>query len=149
MENSLDYKELFFKKEYGNLGLVTLPFAFLFVFYTVYVGLYSLYTFLKHTADVFSRWLTVGIHPNMPTFDFFYFNTTTTSFIVMVMFSFFLVVLYIGNKLSNDRQQFYKNFPFFIVLYPFFVPLFLGRALFDTFTNRKNEWVLQDTKRVS
>lgn len=149
LENSLDYKELFFKKEYGNLGLVTLPFAFLFVFYTVYVGMYSLYAFLKQMADNIERVLTVGFHPKMPTFDLFYFNTTTTSFVIMVMFSLFLLVLYIGNSLSSDRQQFYKNFPFFIVLYPFFVPLFLGRAVFDTFTDRKNEWVLQDTKHTS
>jgi cellulose synthase/poly-beta-1,6-N-acetylglucosamine synthase-like glycosyltransferase len=147
LENSLDYKELFFKKKYGNLGLVTLPFAFLFVFYTVYVGLYSFYAFLKHMADVLSRWLTVGIHPRMPTFDLFYFNTTTISFVMMVMFTLFLLVLYIGNSLSDDKQEFYKNFPIFIVLYPFFVPLFLARAVFDTFTNRKNEWVLQDTKK--
>ena len=147
LENSLDYKELFFKQRYGNLGMITLPFAFLFVFYTVYVGIYTVYTFLKHTTDSISRWMTVGIHLKMPTFDLFYFNTTTISFVMMVMFSLFLVVLYVGNMLSSDRQQFYKNFPFFIILYPIFVPLFLGRAVFDTFTNRKNEWVLQDTKK--
>ncbi len=147
LENSLDYRELFFKKKYGNLGLITLPFAFLFVFYTVYVAFVAVYSFINEMSNVVSRWLTVGIHPSVPTFDMFYFNTQAMSFVAMIMFMLFLVVLYIGNTLSSDRQQFYKNFPFFIVLYPIFVPLFLGRALFDTFTHRKNEWVLQDTKK--
>jgi cellulose synthase/poly-beta-1,6-N-acetylglucosamine synthase-like glycosyltransferase len=147
LENSLDYKELFFKKEYGNFGMFTLPMAFLFVFYTLYGAAFSLYILGSHLADVLSRWMTVGVHFQMPRFDIFYFNTTAMSFIIMVMLTMFLLVLYIGNILSDDKQEFYKNFPVFLIVYPLFVPLFLGRAVFDTFTNRKNEWVLQDTKK--
>jgi hypothetical protein len=58
----------------------------------------------------------------------------------------FLFVLYIGNLLSDDKQEFYHNFPVFFILYPLFVPFFLGRAVLDTFMKRKNEWVLQDNK---
>ena len=39
------------------------------------------------------------------------------------------------------------HFPIFFILYPLLVPLFLTRAVFDTLANRKNEWVLQDTKK--
>ena len=69
------------------------------------------------------------------------------SFLVMLMFTMFLLVLYISNMLTDDRQQFYRNFPIFFILYPFFVPLYLGRAVFDTFFKSKNVWVLQDTKK--
>ncbi len=146
LENSLDYKELFFKKEYGNFGMVTLPLAFLFMFYGLYAAIFSVYTLFSQLSTYISRWLTVGFHFRMPVFDIFYFNTTMMSFVVMVMLSMFLLVLYIGNTLSDDKQQFYRNFPIFFILYPIFVPLFLGRAIFDTFTKRKNVWVLQDTK---
>jgi hypothetical protein len=92
--------------------------------------------------------MSVGIHPKMPTFDIFYFNTTITSFVVMVMLTMFLMTLYFGNELSDDRQEIYHNFPYFFFLYPMIVPFFLGRAVFDTFAKRKNEWVLQDTKKT-
>lgn len=147
LENSLDYKELFFKKEYGNFGMFTLPMAFLFMFYGLYAALFSLFSLISQLAIVFNRWLTVGIHPSVPTFDIFYFNTTVMSFIIMVMLTMFLLVLYIGNTLSDDKQEFYHNFPIFFVTYPIFVPLFIGRAIIDTFMKRKNEWVLQDTKK--
>jgi cellulose synthase/poly-beta-1,6-N-acetylglucosamine synthase-like glycosyltransferase len=146
LENALDYKELFFKKEYGNFGMFTLPMAFMFVFYGLYAALFALYTSGKELATSLERWATVGIHPQLPTFDIFYFNTNVMSFLIMVMFTMFLLVLYISNTLTDDRQQFYKNFPFFFLIYPFFVPLFLGRAVFDTFFKKKNVWVLQDTK---
>ncbi len=146
LENSLDYRELFFKKEHGNFGMFTLPIAFLFVFYGLYAAFYMAYLFISHWVDVVQRWMTIGIHPSMPIFDLFYFNTALITFIAMVMLTMFLLTLYIGSILSDDKQEFYHNFPIFFVLYPLFVPLFLFRAVFDTFTNRKNEWVLQDNK---
>jgi cellulose synthase/poly-beta-1,6-N-acetylglucosamine synthase-like glycosyltransferase len=148
LENSIDYRELFFKKEYGNFGMFTLPVAFLFVFYGLYAAAYSVYVVISHYVEVFTRWMSVGIHPQLPTFDPFYFNTTLTSFVVMVMLTMFLFTLYIGNTLSDDKQEFYRNFPYFFFLYPLLVPLFLSRAVFDTFMKRKNEWVLQDTKQI-
>jgi cellulose synthase/poly-beta-1,6-N-acetylglucosamine synthase-like glycosyltransferase len=146
LENSLDYRELFFKKEYGNFGMFTLPMAFLFVFYGLYAAFFSVYTIVSHLSSVVEKWITVGIHPQIPSFDFFYLNTTGMSFVIMVMLTMFLLTLYIGNLLSDDKQQIYRNFPVFFILYPLFVPLFLGRAVIDTLIKRKNVWVLQDTK---
>lgn len=149
LENSLDYREIFFNQKYGNFGMFTLPMAFVFVFYGLYAALFALYTVLKHYTEVVSRWLSVGIHPRLPTFDLFYFNTTFITFVIMVMFTMFLFTLYISNTLSEDRQEIYRNFPVFFVIYPLLVPLFLGRAVFDTLTKRNNVWVLQDTKKIS
>lgn len=148
LENALDYRDLFFKKKYGNFGMLTLPMAFLFIFYGLYASLFSFYLILSDFFDRISRWITIGIHPRIPEFDIFYMNTDTMSFIVMIMLTLFLITLYIGSVLSDDRQQFYRNFPVFFVLYPLFVPVFMARAVFDTFTKRKNEWSLQDTKQV-
>ncbi len=147
LENSLDYRDMFFKKEYGNFGMFTLPVAFLFVFYGLFAIIFAVYSVLSHYVDVLTRWMTIGIHPRIPDFDLFYVNTTVFSFVVMVMLTLFLLVIYIGTILSDDKQELYRNFPVYFFIYPFFVPLFLGRAVFDTLTKRKNEWVLQDTKK--
>lgn len=147
LENALDYKELFFKKKYGNFGMFTLPMAFLFMFYGLYAALFVMYGFIKMIALRVEEWMTVGVNPGFPQFDIFYFNTAVMTFIAMIMLTMFLVVLYIGNVLSDDKQELYKNFPFFFFLYPIFVPFFIGKAIFDTFGKRRNEWVLQDTKQ--
>lgn len=147
LENSLDYRDLFFKKEYGNFGMFTLPVAFIFVFYGIYAVFFMVYVLISHWVDVAEKWLTIGIHPKLPQFDIFYFNTTTLAFLGMVMFTMFLLVLYIANTLSDDKQEFFRNFPIYFFFYPMFIPFILIRAVFDTLTNRKNEWVLQDNKR--
>lgn len=149
LENSLDYREIFFNKKYGNFGMFTLPMAFLFVFYGLYAAAFTFFIAVKHYTTVIDRWISVGIHFDIPSFDVFYINTTLIAFIAMVMLSMFLFMLFVGNLLSDDRQEFYKNLPTFFLSTPLLLPLFVmmfSRAIFDTFTNRKNEWVLQDTK---
>lgn len=147
LENSIDYRDLFFKKEYGNFGMFTLPMAFLFVFYGVYAAFFLVYSVINHYMSTVHQWLSVGIHPHLPTFDIFYINTTLLSFIAMVMFSMFLCTIYLGHVLSDDKQEIYRNFPFFFFIYPLFGIVLFPRAVFDTFAHRKNEWVLQDTKK--
>ncbi len=147
LENSLDYREIFFKKKYGNFGMFTLPAAFAFVFYGLYAFLFTFYAFVSNWSKAVERWLTVGFHPHVPAFDIFFFNTNVIAFLGMVMFSMFLLALYIAQTLSDDKQEFYRNFPIYFFFYPLFVPFILGRAVFDTLTNRKNEWILQDTKK--
>ncbi len=147
LENSLDYKELFFKKKYGNFGMFTLPMAFLFVFYSLYIGFYFVYTSASKYWQLINQWMVVGIHPALPTFDMFYFSTSILSFAVMVMLTMFLFTIYIGNTLSEDKQELYRNFPYFFILYPLLGIVLFPRAVFDTLANRKNEWVLQDTKK--
>ncbi|MEZ0208740.1 MAG: glycosyltransferase, partial [Candidatus Paceibacterota bacterium] len=147
LENAMDYKQLFFKKEYGNFGMFTLPMAFMFVFYGLYASVFVLYSAVRAWLQAFERWTTVGIHPHIPQFDLFYLNTNFMFFLAMFTFTMLLLVIYIANTLTDDRQQFYRNFPIFFLLYPFFVPLYLGRAVFDTFFKIKNVWVLQDTKK--
>jgi cellulose synthase/poly-beta-1,6-N-acetylglucosamine synthase-like glycosyltransferase len=147
LENSIDYRELFFKKEYGNFGMFTLPMAFLFVFYGVYVAFFFFYTTTKHYIRLMNEWVSVGIHPRFPTLDLFYFNTTIISFLAMVMITMFLFTIYIGRTLSDDRQELYHNFPLFFFIYPLFGLILFPRAVFDTLTHRKNEWILQDTKK--
>lgn len=150
LENSLDYKELFFKKEYGHFGMFTLPLAFTFVFYGLYAAGFTLYSMIAHSTSTVNRLLLTGVHFTVPNFDLFYFNTTLIGFVAMSMISMFLFMLYVGNTLSDDRQEFYRNLPTYFLTSPILLALFVmlfSRAIFDTFTHRKNDWVLQDTKK--
>ena len=146
LENAIDYKEMFFKKEYGNFGMFTLPGAFIFVFYGVYVAFFILYNLIIEIISTVERLRIVGAHIPSFSFDIFYLSTSTISFLSMVMLTAFLFVLYVASELSDDSQQFFRNFPIFFVMFPLLVPLYITRAVFDTVFHRKNEWVLQDTK---
>ena len=146
LENALDYKEMFFKKEYGNFGMITLPVAFIFTFYEVYVFIYIIYHFIDNIIVRLVRWNTVGLTFHMPTFDLFYATSSMIAFVGMVTFTMFIFVIVVARELTSDKQDFYKNFPIFFLLFPTFVGIYISRAVFDTLFRRKNQWVLQDNK---
>ncbi len=146
LENALDYREMFFKRKYGNFGMVTLPVAFIFTFYEVYVAFYMLYHFVQNIYGHYEKWSTVGISLNIPVFDAFYADTSTLSFVGLVTFTMFLFVIFVARELTSDKQDFYKNFPIFFIFFPFFVGVYITRAVFDTIFKRRNDWVLQDNK---
>ena len=150
LENSLEYKEMFFNKSYGNFGMFTLPLAFLFVFYGLYAALYACYGLINHYISKVDRWMSVGIHPQLPTFDLFYVNTTILGFLAMVALTMYLFMLFMGNELSDDKQELSRNFPIYFLSTPILLPIFVmifSRAIIDTFFKRKNNWILQDTKK--
>lgn len=148
LENAIDYREMFFKKEYGNFGMFTLPGAFVLVFYGVYVSFFILYNIVNLVINLIVRFITIGIHMPTFSFDIFYLDTSMISFLAMVMLTVLLFVLYLASELSDDNQQFFRNFPVFFVMFPILVPIYISRAVFDTMFHRKNEWILQDTKMV-
>lgn len=150
LENSLEYKEMFFNKSYGNFGMFTLPLAFLFVFYGLYAALYACYGLINYYVTKVDRWMSVGIHPQLPTFDLFYVNTTILGFLAMVALTMYLFMLFMGNELSDDKQELSRNFPIYFLSTPILLPIFVmifSRAIIDTFFKRKNNWILQDTKK--
>ncbi len=146
IENALDYRHMFFKKKYGNFGLVTLPVAFIFTFYEVYVFFYVVQRFVSNLYEKYVRLSTVGFTWGKPSFDLFYMSSTTLAFVGMVTLTLFIFVLVVARELTSDKQDFYKNFPIFFFLFPIFVGVYVTRAVFDTFFKRRNEWVLQDNK---
>ncbi len=146
LENALDYKHMFFKKKYGNFGLVTLPVAFIFTFYEVYVFFYILYLFFTNLYEKYVRLATVGFTWGAPNFDLFYMSSTTLAFVGMVTFTLFIFVFVVASELTSDKQDFYKNFPIFFIFFPYFVGIYVTRAVFDTLFKRRNDWVLQDNK---
>lgn len=146
LENALDYKDLFFKKSYGNFGMFTLPGAVIFVFYTVYATAFFLYHGVSFLYEKSKHLYLVGVEPLTFNFDPFYLNTSTMSLIGFVMFGGFILVLAIAQELTNDRQEFLKNFPFFLLIFPFLGPVYMTKAVYDTMMRREAVWALQDNK---
>ena len=120
--------------------------SFIFTFYEVYVFFYLIYHFVLNMYQRYERLSAVGFVWTKPSLDLFYMDSTTLSFVGMVTFTLFIFVLVVARELTSDKQDFYKNFPVFFLLFPTFVGIYITRAVFDTLFKRRNEWVLQDNK---
>jgi biofilm PGA synthesis N-glycosyltransferase PgaC len=140
LKNALDYRFVFFKREYGNFGLVVMPLACFSIFSIAYISGSIVFDTIKSIAERIIKWQTVGFHFHLPTFDPFFFNTNVlvtagaTAFIAGFFF------LFIGSKLSNTKRFLSKELALYLALYHVIVPLWVMKSLWNLVFARETTW---------
>jgi cellulose synthase/poly-beta-1,6-N-acetylglucosamine synthase-like glycosyltransferase len=146
LENAWDYRDMFFKKEYGHFGMFTLPVASTFIFYVLYAMSFTLFNTVRLWSIRIEEYLYTGIH--VPTFNFdpFYLSTD----ILMVQSIFLLtmlgIILTISRGIANDKSNLFMNLIFYILLYPIIGSAFVFISVYKFLFNKENKWHIQDNK---
>jgi cellulose synthase/poly-beta-1,6-N-acetylglucosamine synthase-like glycosyltransferase len=145
MQNSLDYKDMIFRPKYGNIALFTIPFAWLGILSVLYLAGLSIYYFVKFMYTEIHNLMITG-------FDFswswslqdyvnrLFFSTDTISLLAIPLMISGCIFLYMGHRMSLEGSRNWRYLIYFILLWEFLVPLWIGRALFNTLTNRSITW---------
>ena len=140
IENAIDYKALFFKKEYGNIAFFTLPFAAVSIMTVIGTICLTVWNVVERIYNFILRIMTIGFHFNFH-FDpsFIYFSTKTSLFVGLTVIALMLTLLVIGRKIS-DEKLFSKEIIYFIIIYPFIAPLWVGKSVYNTIFGKKTKW---------
>lgn len=142
IQNSIDYRFMFFKKEYGNLGIFILPMAGLSIFSGIYILGNLVYTVLFKAYESIIKIQTVGIHFGIPdiTFDIFSVNTEFLAIASLMTLFLTLTLLYISRRLSEGKFVINMELIYFMTLYTLIAPLWLARAVFRTIIRSRPNW---------
>ncbi len=140
LNNIIDYRYIFFKKRYGNLGTYILPMAA----FSVFSALYFFFTFIakavEGTADALQKIATIGFSWPSPSFDWFFLKTDAQMFLVAAIIALSVFIIYISRKMTEGKFRFSMDIIYFMCLYGFLVPWWLMKALYDTAFGRKISW---------
>jgi cellulose synthase/poly-beta-1,6-N-acetylglucosamine synthase-like glycosyltransferase len=141
LQNAIDYRRLFFKREHGNLGMFVLPMATITIFSALYFTVMTVYT----TANIIIKKIiqvnTVGFHIGWSwNIEWFYINTQVISFIGAFLFTLTLILIFISRKMSDGKIGFGLDLIYFLVLYSFIAPLWLAKAVYKTAFAQKTTW---------
>ena len=141
IQNLLDYREMFFKKEYGNFGLFILPMIFFFIFLTLYTTSFIILNLLNLLTKKIEYFLTAGFHPSTWTFKFdaFYINTEAIAFLTVLFLVISMTLFRYGRQMAEEKTS-PKHFVYFLLMYGFIAPLWVWKSVYNTITNRKNTW---------
>lgn len=140
MKNAIDYRKIFFRPQYGNLGMIILPAASISAFSSVYIVSNMFVSWATRLYDLFEQISTVGINFNMPNFDWFYMNTDIVSFASMVAFLFTLVLLFYSRKMAEGNSKFGLDMVYFLALYALIAPLWIAKSFYNVVFARKTSW---------
>lgn len=140
LRNSIDYKSLLFKKEYGNVSFFILPFAIISLFSTLYFATNIVISNMNSVLEQINKVRMVGISSGGIHLEWFYVNTglipTITIFTLLV--TLFLILTAI--KLSEGKLKIKPELFFFLFLYPIIAPVWLFSAVFNTIFSKTVTW---------
>ena len=142
INNVIDYRDMFFKKRYGDFAWFTLPAGAISILTMVFLFGYMAYNTIYFFIDKIIKINTVGFHFNFNSFNFDWFFLNNSPIIFLVIFGIILIVSFIsiGNKITEKKSYFSPNILYFILIYIFLAPIWMIKAIYNTAFSRKPNW---------
>jgi len=142
INNTIDYRNIIFRKKYGNFSLFTVPSCIMSVFAVSFLFgkiVYSLGNFLFSKILQFQA---VGFHftNKVNYLDPFFINTQSLSLIAIILFSFIIFSIVLGKKMTEGKWNFSFNMIYFLFIFSIIGPFWLLKAVYNTVLSRKPAW---------
>ena len=142
INNTIDYRNIIFRKKYGNFSLFTVPSCIVSIFAVSF-----LFGKMVHSLGIFLfseilQFQTIGFNfsSKINYLDPFFINTQTLSFIVIVLYLLIIFSIILGKKMIDGRWGFSFNMVYFLLIFSIVGPLWLLRAVYNTILSRKPAW---------
>ncbi len=140
IKNVIDYKHMFFRREYGNLGIFILPMASLSIVSAIYLLGISIVSFIGASITKLVKIKTVGISWTGFSFDWFYVNTEVIAIASTVAFLGTLIIMLISRKMAYGKARVGIDMIYFLTLYALIAPIWMAKAVYNTLFSIKTKW---------
>lgn len=142
LNNAVDYRELFFNKRYGNLGVFFLPVASVSIITPLYMVGNLVWNTIREFVDALARYQIVGINWSLPSpsLDWYFINTGILPLITIATLFLTFILLYLALNLSGSRVKLSRGIVYFLTFYVFLVPLWVGKAVLNTLFRKQVTW---------
>ncbi len=140
IKNVIDYRDMFFKPQYGHLSMAILPAASFSVLSTLYFFGASIFNFINSIIEKITQISVVGFSFGDFNFDLFYINTDMIVFVSMIAIlgTFFIIVTSRG--LAEEKGKFGLDSVLFLALYTTIAPLWMTKAVYNVVFAKKTKW---------
>ncbi|KND50208.1 MAG: biofilm PGA synthesis N-glycosyltransferase PgaC [Parcubacteria bacterium C7867-003] len=142
IKNAYDFRDMIFNKKYGNVGVLILPMACISIVSVLFVSGVSILSLI----DTFVNWIvkvqTVGINPNfsLPNFEWFYVNTELIALVGTVVAVGSITMILMSKRMSEDKFDIGMDLIYYLSLYMFIAPLWIGKAAWNAIFSVKTTW---------
>ena len=140
MKNTLDYRFMIFRREYGMLGMITLPLSFFGVFIFLYNFGFIAFHAIRGITNKVIEISTVGFSFALPPLDSFFFNTDLIAILSYVFLGLGIVIIWNGVKLAEGRFRPTLGIFYFLILYGIVAPLWFTRAVINVAFSKGPRW---------
>ena len=140
INNTIDYKNIIFRKKYGNFSFFTLPTGIIaivsiFVLFTRIA--YDLGSFLYSKIILFK---TVGFTNQIYNFDPFFIGTKSFVFLIFSIYLLIIFAMVFGRKMSEGKWGLSLDMAYFFSVFSIIAPFWILKAILNTLFKRKPNW---------
>jgi len=143
LQNSRDYKYMYFNPRFGQFGFIVLPFGLAAFFAGLYTASFILYSMLSNVLSrVYAMWVTgIPPHINLPTtnFEWFYLNTSMMTFLIITVLGLTVTAILLGRSIGKSEVGI-KSVVAYFALFGFIAPIWLARAMWGALRAREASW---------
>ncbi|MBX4198687.1 glycosyltransferase [Candidatus Parcubacteria bacterium] len=142
LNNAFDYRDMYFNKKYGHIGVYILPMATFSIFSTLYAAGNFVWSMVAKIPDQMLKYQAVGFNPHVPSFsiNWFAMDTGTMFWLASTAVALSLVLLFFSLKISEGRVRLGKDVFYYLALYIFLPPLWLAKATYSTLMRKQISW---------
>ncbi len=147
INNCIDYRHIFFNKEYGHMGMLTLPISALSIALAILLFGNTLFETTKNTYRAIATWYNAGAE--IPTwsqivhhfnFDLFFINTSAFMFLAMLLLAMMIAIFLISKKMSDGKMRPTIDMVYFALIYSWLAPLWIMKAVYNTMFRKATPW---------
>ncbi len=142
INNTIDYRNIIFRKKYGNFSLFTVPSSIISAFAVSYLFGKTLYSLGGFLFSKFLQFKTVGFYmnSNIKSLDPFFINTQILFFISIFLFSLTILSVLLGRKMSEGKWRFSLSMIYYLFILSIISPFWFLKAIYNTLLSRKPSW---------
>lgn len=140
LKNAIDYRDMFFKPQYGHLGVTVLPAAGFSVFSTMFFFGSTILKWFDLGVTKVREIAEVGFVFNGFNFDLFYFNTNMIVFVSLVAIAGTLFIIVTSRGLAEEKTKFGIDSILFLMLYTVIAPLWMTKAIYNVVFAKTTKW---------
>jgi cellulose synthase/poly-beta-1,6-N-acetylglucosamine synthase-like glycosyltransferase len=137
------YRHMFLNPKYGNLGMLTLPFAFGSIFIALIFTAFWINSLAHGGYENYLHFQATGIHVSSfwpPHFEWFAVDLGFIKVILYVLVTTTIFFLIKGIFMTHDRISAVRDVIYFTLFYAFIAPLWLARSVYNLVTSKDTKW---------
>ena len=142
INNTIDYKNVFLRKKYGNFAIFTLPMGVISILSVSYLFGRIVYKIGDFIYFKIIQFKTIGFNFNFQPSDFDPFFISTQSFMFLFFSIYFLIIfaMVFGRRMIEGKWSLSLGMLYFFPIFIVVAPFWLIKAVFNTILQRKPVW---------
>ena len=142
INNTIDYRNVLFKKRYGNFSIFTLPMGIISIFSVSYLFgriVYNVGDFIYSKVFLFQavgwNFASRGTY-----FDTFFINVRSFAILIVLIYLLVIFAMIFGKRMAEGKWGVSWGMLYFFPVFSLIAPFWLLKAVYNTIIKRKPAW---------